>query len=108
MNTSSQSAAWLGWVKSLPEELIRARPVLCTQIAWAFMDSAQKAGNYIFAIVSASGKADILTAQGRLREAFSLVAQVAFKTGTYARALRAGDEEIRVARSTAALDASWL
>ena len=39
MNESFQSAAWLGWVKQLPEELIRSRPVLCTQIAWAYMDT---------------------------------------------------------------------
>lgn len=38
MNESFQSAAWLGWVKQLPEDLIRSRPVLCTQIAWAFMN----------------------------------------------------------------------
>ncbi len=38
MNESLQSAVWLGWVKQLPEELIRSRPVLCTQIAWGFMD----------------------------------------------------------------------
>ena len=38
MNQSFQSAAWLGWVKQLPEDVIRTRPVLCTQIAWAFMD----------------------------------------------------------------------
>lgn len=174
MNESFQSAAWLGWVKQLPEELIRLRPVLCTQIAWVYMDiseanasesylrdaerclenpsdemvvmveeqfralpariaiartynaqslsdfpaavkyaelaiklapeedhflraqtsailggtywangnldaacksmndwidSAQKAGNFIFAIASGSGKADILIAQGHLREA---------------------------------------
>jgi LuxR family transcriptional regulator, maltose regulon positive regulatory protein len=39
MNESMQSAAWLGWVKQLPEELICSRPVLCTQIAWGFMDA---------------------------------------------------------------------
>jgi LuxR family transcriptional regulator, maltose regulon positive regulatory protein len=39
MNESFQSAAWLGWVKRLPEELIRTRPVLCTQIAWGFMNT---------------------------------------------------------------------
>jgi LuxR family transcriptional regulator, maltose regulon positive regulatory protein len=39
MYESFQSATWLGWVKQLPEELIRSRPVLCTQIAWAFMDA---------------------------------------------------------------------
>ena len=37
MNQSFQNAAWLGWVERLPEELIRNRPVLCTQIAWSFM-----------------------------------------------------------------------
>ncbi|HEY9529342.1 MAG TPA: LuxR C-terminal-related transcriptional regulator, partial [Anaerolineales bacterium] len=41
MDESFQSAAWLGWVKQLPEELIRTRPVLCTQIAWAFMDLSE-------------------------------------------------------------------
>ncbi|HSL46857.1 MAG TPA: LuxR C-terminal-related transcriptional regulator [Anaerolineales bacterium] len=39
MHDSFQSATWLGWVKELPEELIRTRPVLCTQIAWALMDA---------------------------------------------------------------------
>ena len=39
MNENYQSAAWLGWVKQLPDELIRSRPVLCTQIAWGFMDA---------------------------------------------------------------------
>ena len=32
MNENYQSAAWLGWVKQLPDEVIRSRPVLCTQI----------------------------------------------------------------------------
>lgn len=39
MYESFQSAVWLGWVKHLPEEVICSRPVLCTQIAWAFMDA---------------------------------------------------------------------
>ncbi|MCU0487279.1 MAG: hypothetical protein MUC85_14340, partial [Anaerolineales bacterium] len=39
MNESFQSAAWLGWVKKLPDKLIRTRPVLCTQIAQAFTDT---------------------------------------------------------------------
>jgi LuxR family maltose regulon positive regulatory protein len=41
MNENFQSAAWLGWVKQLPEELIRSRPVLCTQIAWGYMDISE-------------------------------------------------------------------
>jgi len=39
MNERFQNAAWLGWVKQLPKELIRTRPVLCTQIAWSLMDA---------------------------------------------------------------------
>lgn len=39
MHDSFQSAIWLDWLKELPEELICTRPVLCTQIAWAFMDA---------------------------------------------------------------------
>jgi LuxR family maltose regulon positive regulatory protein len=35
MDESFQSAAWLGWVKALPDELIRTRPVLSTQYAEA-------------------------------------------------------------------------
>lgn len=41
MNQSFQMAIWLGWVKQLPEALIRVRPVLCTQIAWAYMDMSE-------------------------------------------------------------------
>jgi LuxR family maltose regulon positive regulatory protein len=41
MNESFQSTAWLGWVKQLPQELIRLRPVLCTQIAWGYMDISE-------------------------------------------------------------------
>ena len=41
MDGTFQSAAWLGWVKQLPDEVINIRPVLCTQIGWAFMDAGQ-------------------------------------------------------------------
>ncbi len=41
MNDSFQTAAWLGWVKKLPEEVIRVRPVLCTQIGRAFTDAGE-------------------------------------------------------------------
>jgi LuxR family maltose regulon positive regulatory protein len=41
MDGSFQTAAWLGWIKQLPEEVIRARPVLCTQIGLAFMDAGE-------------------------------------------------------------------
>ena len=41
MNESFQSAAWLGWVKKLPDQLISTKPVLCTQIAQAFTDTGE-------------------------------------------------------------------
>ena len=41
MDISYQSAAWLGWVKSLPDKLIRARPVLSVGYAWALLDGGE-------------------------------------------------------------------
>jgi LuxR family maltose regulon positive regulatory protein len=36
MEESFQTAGWLGWVKKLPEEVIRDRPALCVQLGSAF------------------------------------------------------------------------
>ena len=41
MDGSFQTAAWLGWVKKLPEDEIRVRPVLSTQMGLAFMDAGE-------------------------------------------------------------------
>jgi LuxR family maltose regulon positive regulatory protein len=41
MDWSFQSDAWLGWVKALPDELVRARPVLCVGYAWALLNIGQ-------------------------------------------------------------------
>jgi LuxR family maltose regulon positive regulatory protein len=38
MNESFQMGIWLGWVNGLPLNVIRVRPVLCTQIGLAYMD----------------------------------------------------------------------
>ena len=38
MDRSFQSATWLGWAKALPDELVRARPVLSVGYAWALLD----------------------------------------------------------------------
>jgi LuxR family maltose regulon positive regulatory protein len=32
-----QSNSWLGWAKALPDDLVRARPVLSVDLAWAFL-----------------------------------------------------------------------
>jgi LuxR family maltose regulon positive regulatory protein len=41
MDINMQSATWLGWVKALPEEMIRSRPVLSVGYAWALLDSGE-------------------------------------------------------------------
>jgi LuxR family maltose regulon positive regulatory protein len=41
MDRSFQSATWLGWAKALPDELVRARPVLSVGYAWALLDSGE-------------------------------------------------------------------
>jgi LuxR family transcriptional regulator, maltose regulon positive regulatory protein len=41
MDGSFQAAAWCRWVGQLSDELLRVRPVLCTQYAWALMDIGQ-------------------------------------------------------------------
>ena len=41
MDINMQSATWLGWAKALPDELIRARPVLSVGYAWALLDGGE-------------------------------------------------------------------
>ena len=38
---SIQPATWLGWVKTLPDELVRARPVLSVWYAYALLGSGE-------------------------------------------------------------------
>jgi LuxR family maltose regulon positive regulatory protein len=38
MDKSFQTAAWLGWIRRLPEEMLQARPVLNLQYAWALLN----------------------------------------------------------------------
>ena len=41
MDISYQSAAWLGWVKMLPDPVLHARPVLSVGYAWALLDAGE-------------------------------------------------------------------
>ena len=41
MDLSFQSSTWLGWVKALPDGLIRARPVLSVGYAWSLLDAGE-------------------------------------------------------------------
>ncbi len=41
MDLNYQSATWLGWAKALPDDLIRARPVLSLGYAWALLNGGE-------------------------------------------------------------------
>jgi LuxR family maltose regulon positive regulatory protein len=41
MDLTYRSAAWLRWAQQLPEELIRAHPVLCLGYAWALLNGGE-------------------------------------------------------------------
>jgi len=41
MDGRFQAAIWLGWAKSLPDELVRARPVLSLAYAWALLNGGE-------------------------------------------------------------------
>lgn len=41
MERGFQTATWLGWVKALPAEVIRARPVLSASFAWALLNKGE-------------------------------------------------------------------
>jgi LuxR family maltose regulon positive regulatory protein len=41
MDGRFQTATWLDWVRALPDELVRARPVLSVGVAWAFLNDGE-------------------------------------------------------------------
>lgn len=41
MDGRFQSATWLGWARALPDELVRARPVLDAAYAWALLNGGE-------------------------------------------------------------------
>src|SRR5665648_329486 len=41
MDISYQSSTWLGWVRKLPDTLVRVRPVLIVGYAWALLDGGE-------------------------------------------------------------------
>jgi LuxR family maltose regulon positive regulatory protein len=41
MDQSYQNDTWLVWLKKLPEEMIRLRPILCAGYAWALLDKGE-------------------------------------------------------------------
>jgi LuxR family transcriptional regulator, maltose regulon positive regulatory protein len=64
MDRRRQSAAWLGWAKALPDELVRTRPVLSVGYGWALLDNG-----------------DLETAEPRLRDAEQWLERTSSKSG---------------------------
>lgn len=64
MDRRRQSAAWLGWARALPDELVRTRPVLSVGYGWALLDNG-----------------DLETAEPRLRDAEQWLGRTSSKSG---------------------------
>jgi len=82
MEESFQTAAWLGWVKKLPETVIRARPALCVQLGWAFSLAGEPETSEIHlqnaeqALAGAADKAELKPLPGSIALARAYNAQM--------------------------------
>jgi len=82
MEESFRTAAWLGWVKKLPEEVIRARPALCVELGSAFSLAGEPETSEIHlqnaeqALAGAVDKAELKLFQGSIALARAYNAQV--------------------------------
>lgn len=63
MDGTFQAATWLTWAKALPDQFVRARPVLCVAYGWAYLNGGEleAAESYLAA---AERWLDALPAQG--------------------------------------------
>jgi len=75
MNTSYRSITWLGWAKTLPNDLVHARPLLSTACGWASLDAGeleaaelcfQNAERWLEAVADVNGQFE--TSSGRTVE----------------------------------------
>ena len=41
MDRNRQASRWMEWAEKLPDEVVRARPILCIGCAWALLDSGR-------------------------------------------------------------------
>jgi len=82
MEGSFQTAGWLGWVKKLPKEVIRARPALCVELGSAFSLAGEPETSEIHlqnaeqALAGAVDKAELKLFQGSIALARAYNAQV--------------------------------
>jgi LuxR family maltose regulon positive regulatory protein len=106
MDASFQSAVWLGWVRKLPDEVVRARLVLSVDYAWALMDSGEfEAGKSWLqeAEQRLEGPAEgmVVADEAQLR---TLPVMIALARSTYAQVQ--GDIEVTVKYAELALELS--
>lgn len=91
MEESFQTAAWLGWVKKLPEEVIRARPALCVQLGWAFSLAGEPETSEIYlqnaeqALAGAADKSELMSLPGSIALVRAYNAQVQGDLATTAK-----------------------
>ncbi len=99
MEESFQTAAWLGWVKTLPETVIRARPALCVQLGWAFSLAGEPETSEIHlqnaeqALAGAADKAELKPLPGSIALARAYNAQM---QGNLADTVKYAEQAIRL------------
>lgn len=76
MNSCFQSAAWLGWVKKLPEDVIRVRPLLSIQMGRSLADIGEPGASEVH-LVDAERCMDGLSVESEAQELKALPAIIA-------------------------------
>lgn len=94
MEDTFQTTAWLGWIKHLPADVVRARPLLCTQAGWSFSNAGDPESsehhlrNAERGLAGAADRAEFKSLPGSIALARAYNAQVqghAADTVTYAQ-----------------------
>lgn len=105
MNQTFQSPAWLSWVQRLPETIIAARPVLCTQIAWSLVDASEGEQSETYLRLAERSLNDPIQAPVVVakRQFATLPARIAQVRAYHALAAGALPESVRYAEQSLAL-----
>jgi LuxR family maltose regulon positive regulatory protein len=106
MDANLQSVTWLGWAKKLPAEIVRQRPVLCVDYAWALSDSGEPEASASW-LRAAEQRLEGPAAEMRVADAAkfrALPARIALVHATQAQV--AGDVEATATYAALALERS--
>ena len=106
MDANLQSGVWLGWARKLPAEIVRQRPVLCVDYAWALSDIGEQAASKSWLQAAEKrlenkGDGMIVADEARFR---ALPARIALVHANHAQIQ--GDVEATVKFATTALELS--